>query len=1691
MANNIVSKHVLDIEALLSTKIDEKSWKANRELLKKGIENLKPLFDTESAEVNAKKLAEIFNKAFTKASMPEIGFEDIIDNIDAMTSKFEEALGKINNIDTSALGNIEMAINSIGETTNKIFDKLDNGVQTAGNNIKKNANIIIKSISEIKTAAAKLDNESLNSIQETLNYNGKETKGKQLKDIESLMAERTAVDAQGNHTFNQLPWEEQYKWFVKYTVAYQNYQKIAPKKDFENLPEKYKKAYNEALPRSFEARDMLQNIINVNQGKELVGYDKGAPWARESTLKEVLGVLKGGIQVHDNDKTVDNSYSNNTESSSQYENQSNKSENLDISNASLEEYTRTCQEAEAAYDASVKKVEVIREELEKASIELEKIQKTSDTYGYTSNMSSREAGRVQSILNKPVDKDFPNYSRNQHVVDMLKKGYKLQGPAVGVETLANAHDNYLVGSQDKEAERVLQDSIKDFFRSNNIEITEDKIKNTTSSLLSYNKLAYNEDGDLLPNFNSFIYKNILGNLSNSSQTYASDYGFSINENEYKQITQTEYEYAKYLQTKISELNVGFEEGLKILESQNTQLEEAKRKVDELRSAEAVAVSESEAAYEQQALAHNGRLHSTESNENPSSNGKTDIENIAEQDKIVERYNVNKQKTLDLLAKEKLSLEDIKYLLSERDAGYGKTFYDNKNDDLGHEALDLERDISAKLLRGDMVTPAIQNAVQGVTGTRDENAQVLFDYQNAQLSVSNTLGLIDTQIEDEISNQERENGTLEERIELLRDIAEQYTGDWESKLTNASRNKLDRLNSLDRDLTPKEEDELYDLENKINEADQAMAELEETYKRIVINFEDGSKKIINPDQSGLNALYDYQANTIDGTDMNGKEISNVVFERIEKEAEARLENAEAAKVESDIVKKSNEIKNELNSSLKQQQQVEKSSEISDNISETSSIKEQNNALKENIELKRNIPDYSMQPEQGKMILYHNTSSKNVDSILKNGLKADAGKEQGRGKDGDFVWATSTPNQKGYGGNTIAFTIDVSVADKYKANDTEYTLPMDIPAEDILFADRPTGGEGGQARESDIYERVKKFGADKVREVYSNRQDSDVSDARIEELITEADARLKVAQAAQEEQIAVEKVAEAKKSEPVSNNEISEESINEQPAQAETQIEQNDSGAPWAREDTLKGEIKAILDNIQKNTSIDENQKTENPLGDEAIAKISEAISKIEVTSDLTTEGLATQETVASIAEAVTSINNKLVQGTKVVNAKSDNSEGNKEKKSKKKSIKDKGNKLQTPNSSEPKIGGSEEEQRRIIENEKKINAEKENNSNATKKQNESEKQRKATIKEIEGIYDKLGTLDAKALTANSESERDIYKRQIIELEQLVDLKEKGLSIDKESLNTRRAKARGNTIDKYDISQSKTEVRQSRQAAKFGRAETVLTNSNQLKNQLGVLDASGINIQDNNQVNEFYNSLTKLQELYSRLYNQKGIISQEDIVSLTNARNETKQYYDVVKSLTKEIQLADNQEFLSIGGQDQFVSGDVSTYRAQLEQMVMQLTNGKAQIGDFDSKTNTLNYTLKTGKRELSNFSLSVNGLDKSVTKTTGSVKRIETFMDGIIRKTKEIGQYLVGSNAIYRVWNQLKQGITYVKEIDAALTELKKVTDETEKTYDNFLNTAAKTASKVGSTIKEVVSSTADFARLGSILAKTNIRPIIQ
>lgn len=180
--------------------------------------------------------------------------------------------------------------------------------------------------------------------------------------------------------------------------------------------------------------------------------------------------------------------------------------------------------------------------------------------------------------------------------------------------------------------------------------------------------------------------------------------------------------------------------------------------------------------------------------------------------------------------------------------------------------------------------------------------------------------------------------------------------------------------------------------------------------------------------------------------------------------------------------------------------------------------------------------------------------------------------------------------------------------------------------------------------------------------------------------------------------------------------------------------------------------------------------------------------------------------------------------------------------------------------------------------------------------------------------------------------------------------------------------------------------------------------------------------------------------------------------------------------------------------EFFSGDNSTdlgrklspgedIKTQLIEATQALHGGKIKVQKYDAATQQLTYTVKSGEYEFTNYTAGVRDVDKALRTVQGTTKKTETMFELIGRKTKDVLTYFSGSTIIYKGIEELRKGIQYVREIDAALTELKKVTNETEASYDRFLNTASKTADKVGSTIAEVVGSTADFARLGYNLSE--------
>lgn len=66
----------------------------------------------------------------------------------------------------------------------------------------------------------------------------------------------------------------------------------------------------------------------------------------------------------------------------------------------------------------------------------------------------------------------------------------------------------------------------------------------------------------------------------------------------------------------------------------------------------------------------------------------------------------------------------------------------------------------------------------------------------------------------------------------------------------------------------------------------------------------------------------------------------------------------------------------------------------------------------------------------------------------------------------------------------------------------------------------------------------------------------------------------------------------------------------------------------------------------------------------------------------------------------------------------------------------------------------------------------------------------------------------------------------------------------------------------------------------------------------------------------------------------------------------------------------------------------------------------------------------------------------------------------------------------QIWMAMRKMVTSAIEVDSAMTELKKVTDETNSTYAKFMDTASTRAIKTGATIADTINATADFARLG-------------
>lgn len=147
--------------------------------------------------------------------------------------------------------------------------------------------------------------------------------------------------------------------------------------------------------------------------------------------------------------------------------------------------------------------------------------------------------------------------------------------------------------------------------------------------------------------------------------------------------------------------------------------------------------------------------------------------------------------------------------------------------------------------------------------------------------------------------------------------------------------------------------------------------------------------------------------------------------------------------------------------------------------------------------------------------------------------------------------------------------------------------------------------------------------------------------------------------------------------------------------------------------------------------------------------------------------------------------------------------------------------------------------------------------------------------------------------------------------------------------------------------------------------------------------------------------------------------------------------------------------------------------------------KAEYGKYQfyiDQLSLLEKKLRDGELTLSEFNEDFSSIKSNFAQTNAIIKsagkNVKSFADRFGTIASKLSAWFTAQKVLELAQRLLRQMVTNVKALDSAMTELKKVTDATDKQYTKFLEGAVARAKKLGATLVDTVSSSADMARLG-------------
>lgn len=273
-------------------------------------------------------------------------------------------------------------------------------------------------------------------------------------------------------------------------------------------------------------------------------------------------------------------------------------------------------------------------------------------------------------------------------------------------------------------------------------------------------------------------------------------------------------------------------------------------------------------------------------------------------------------------------------------------------------------------------------------------------------------------------------------------------------------------------------------------------------------------------------------------------------------------------------------------------------------------------------------------------------------------------------------------------------------------------------------------------------------------------------------------------------------------------------------------------------------------------------------------------------------------------------------------------------------------------------------------------------------------------------------------------------------------------------------------------------------------TVLSNEqlNKAQNKLDNIDQTISDIKQKTNISEFKN----LEKLQSSAINKLNPYTNDTkytidfINKVNNLQNQIANFNLSNQSDVDRLKAID-AEIKNIIKESNLLENKLVKQKSNLAEIVSQMkifksqnTNmSRSQKAELDQIINYAETMQRSGEEvasEVENIKVRFVGLKAEVNETGKAGKN---FFDQIGNRLSDMNSKFVAQFLSWQDWiRYIQQGISTIRDLDEAMTEVRKVSSATDAQYESFQKTISSTAKEIASTNKELLNSSADFLRLG-------------